>query len=113
MATSRRASRKPRIRVLEVLFRNVIRYAATRSFFSKLQQKDCAGSGSLPLCLHASVLFRCYSRRRIGGKPMHFPFPCAEGFSKMGEQFIDVEYVNISSVNKGCDFHSKALGYVA
>ena len=87
MATARRATRKPRIRVLEVLFRNVIRYAATRSFLSKLQQKDCARSGRLPLCLHASVLFRCYSRRRIGGKPMHFPFPCAEGFSKMGEQF--------------------------
>ena len=48
MATARRASRKPRIRVLEVLFRNAIRYAATRSFFSELQQKDCAGSGSYP-----------------------------------------------------------------
>ena len=45
---SRRASRKPRIRVLEVLFRNVIRCAATRSFFSELQQKDCVGSGSYP-----------------------------------------------------------------
>ena len=111
MATARRALRKPRIRsVLEVLFRNVLRYAATLSFFPKLQQKDCAGSGRLPLCLHASVLFRCDSRRCIGGKPKHFPFPSVEGFSKTPMQFFDFESVTLYLEQiKGVTFNARRL----
>ena len=87
-ATARRSLRKPRIRVFEVLFRNVLRNAAIRHVLRIVQ----GAGGSTYLSARERAV---HSRRCIAGKPNTFPFPSVESFSKTRKQFFDAENVNV------------------